>query len=123
MLRSTPKDIAAAPWYGLANGIEIAAACVADRRHLPQPVLSRLQFRDRARAGARLAPQRPADRLGRQRVLLRAVRGAASGRPVVRPLRRAAYRVGGVAAGGGWLGVDRAGRRRRGPDRRPDRRR
>ena len=105
------------------HGIQTAAAPAADRGDLPQPVLSRLQQRDRARAHARPRPQRAPARLGGQRLLLRAVRRADPGRHVVRPLRRAPHGGGAVAAGHAGLALDRPRHRRHRPDRRPHRRR
>src|SRR5262245_53660006 len=70
MLRSTPKDSGQWPMLGQAcHGIEIAASAAADRDHLPQPVLPRLQQRHRAGADARSGSQRAAARLGGQRLL------------------------------------------------------
>ena len=118
MLRSTPKDIAAFRMLRAArHGIEIAAPSAADRDHLPQPVLSRLQQRDRAGADARPGPFGAPARLGRQRVLLRAVRGADPGRHVVRPLRRPAHGGGALDPRHGWRLVDRRGSRCLRPDR------
>ena len=100
-----------------ANGLQSATASAADRDHLPQPVLSRLQLRDRAGLRARPPSRCPGAGLGGQRVLPGGVRRAASGRPVVRPIRRAAHRVGGVAARRRGRGVDLPCRQRGRPDR------
>src|SRR5262249_33871714 len=120
MFRSTPKD--SARWPVLANrrhGIEIAAPVAADRGHLPQPVLSRVQQRDRTRTRARPRAPRPPPRLGGQRLLFRPVRRAGAGRHVVRSLWRTAHGIGTFAACGGGRDLDRRLGRRARPDRRP----
>src|ERR1044071_1149133 len=80
MFRSTPKDSGYWPVLGQPrHGIKVAASAAADRDHLPQPVLPRLQQRHRARAGARPRPQRAPARLVGQRFLFRAFRSAGAG--------------------------------------------
>ena len=106
-----------------AHGVETAPPHPADRRYLPQPVLSRVEQRDRARARARSRPHAAPARLGRQRLLLCAVRGADPRRPVVRPVRRAPDRGRPVAARHAGLAVDRPCHGCRRPDRRPHHRR
>ena len=49
---------------GPLHGVEIATARPADRHHLPQPVLSRVEQRDRARTRARPAVSAPASSAG-----------------------------------------------------------